>query len=82
MNNPRDMAAAIAGALIGGVAGYLFFTNRGRSARLQIERTLDDFSRDLADFQHAVRKATGAANEGWKLLNDALGESEKPGQVN
>jgi gas vesicle protein len=76
MNNSRELAATLVGAVIGGMAGYLFFTERGRSIRRQIEPALEDFSRELMSFRGTVQKATGVANEGWKLLNDALGESE------
>jgi gas vesicle protein len=78
MNNSRDMAATIVGAVIGGVAGYLFFTQSGRSARRQIETALEDVSRELLSFRNTVQKAAGVANEGWKLLNDAFDERGKP----
>jgi gas vesicle protein len=78
MNNSREMAATIVGAVIGGVAGYLFFTERGRSVRRQIEPALEDFSRRLMSFRNTVQEAAGVANEGWKLLNDTLGEGGKP----
>ncbi len=74
MNNSRAMAATIVGAVIGGVAGYLFFTEHGRSVRRQLEPALDDFSRELLSFRDTVQKAAGVANEGWKLLNEAMGE--------
>ena len=78
MKNSRDMAAPIVGAVIGGVAGYLFFMERGRSARRQIETALEDFSRELLSFRNSVQKAAGVVNEGWNLLNDAFGERGKP----
>ncbi len=78
MNNSREMAVTIVGAVIGGVAGYLFFTERGRSVRRQIEPALEDFSRELMSFRNTVQEAAGVANEGWKLLNDTLGEGGKP----
>ena len=76
MNNQRELAATLVGAVIGGVAGYLFFTDRGRSVRRQIEPALDDFTRELMSFRTTVQKATGVASEGWKLLNEAIGEPE------
>jgi len=74
MDNSRAVAATVVGAVIGGVAGYLFFTEHGRSVRRQIEPALEDFSRELMSFRATIQKAAGVANEGWKLLNDALGE--------
>jgi hypothetical protein len=71
----RAMAASIIGALIGGVAGYLFFTDHGRSIRRQIEPALDDFARELNSFRSTVNKAAGVASEGWQLLNEAMGEA-------
>jgi gas vesicle protein len=78
MDNSRAIAATLLGAVIGGAAGYLFFTEHGRNLRRQMEPALDDLSRELLSFRATVQKAAGVANEGWKLLNDALGES---GQV-
>jgi gas vesicle protein len=75
MDNSRELAACLVGAVIGGVAGYLFFTARGRSLRRQIEPALEDFSRELMSFRQTVHKASGVASEGWKLLNEALGET-------
>ena len=76
MNNSRELAATLVGAVIGGMAGYLFFTDRGRSMRRQIEPAIDDFTRELMSFRTTVQKATGVASEGWKLLNEALSETE------
>jgi gas vesicle protein len=78
MDNSRAIAATVVGAVVGGVAGYLFFTDHGRSVRRQIEPALDDFARELMSFRSTVQKASGVASEGWKLLNEALGE---PGET-
>ena len=74
MNNSREMAATIVGAVIGGIARHLFFTERGRRVRRQIGPALDDFSRELKSFAQTVQKTGGAANDSWALLNDTLGE--------
>jgi len=74
MNNSRAVAATVVGAVIGGMAGYLFFTERGRAMRREFEPALDEFARELMSFRATVNKAAGVANEGWKLLNEALGE--------
>jgi len=71
----RSVTATIVGAVVGGVAGYLFFTEHGRTLRRQIEPALDDIARELHSFRGTVQRAAGVANEGWKLLNEALGEA-------
>jgi gas vesicle protein len=77
MDNSRAIAASVVGAVIGGVVGYLFFSEHGRSLRRQIEPALDDLSRELASFRSTVQKASGVANESWKLLSETLGDSER-----
>jgi len=72
--NSRAIAATVAGAVIGGVAGYLLFTERGRVFRRSLEPALEEFARELNSFRATVQKAAGVAGEGWKLLNDAMGE--------
>jgi gas vesicle protein len=72
MNNSRVLAVTILGAVVGSVAGYLFFTESGRSVRRQIEPALDDLAKELESFRGTVMKAAGAAGEGWKLLNEVL----------
>jgi gas vesicle protein len=73
-DNSRAMAAAVVGAVVGGVAGYLFFTDHGRQLRRSLEPALDDFTRELEGFRATVQKAAGVASEGWRLLNEAMGE--------
>ena len=74
----RAVTAAIVGAVVGGVAGYLFFSEHGRSLRRQIEPALDDLAHELHSFRGTVQRAVGVATEGWKLLNEALGEGGQP----
>jgi hypothetical protein len=73
-DNSRAITATVVGAVLGGALGYLFFTDHGRWIRRQLEPAIDDFSRELSHFRGTVNKAAGVASEGWKLLNDALGE--------
>jgi len=73
LDNSRTVAATVAGAIIGALAGYIFFTERGRSVRLSIEPTLEDLRRELLQFRSTMQKVAGVANEGWEMLNDTLG---------
>jgi gas vesicle protein len=78
-DNTRALAATAVGAVLGGIAGYLFFTERGRTLRRQLEPALEDVAQELNSFRTTVQKAAGVASEGWKLLGDALGEgTERP----
>ena len=73
-DNSQAIAAAVVGAVLGAAAGYLLFTEHGRSLRRQLEPALDDFTRELSQFRGTVNRAAGVASESWKLLNEALGE--------
>ena len=77
-DNSRAIAATVIGAVIGGAAGYLFFTDHGRSVRRSIEPALDDLARELNNFRGTIQRAAGVATEGWKLFNEALGEATQP----
>jgi len=81
MEDSRAVAVAIIGAVVGGVAGYLFFTEGGRRLRRQLEPALDDFARELNSFRSTINKAAGVASEGWQLLNEAMGDSGQAAQA-
>jgi gas vesicle protein len=74
-DNSRAIAATVVGAVIGGMAGYLLFTDHGRAMRRQFEPALEDIARELNSFRSTVQKAVAMASDGWKLLNEAVGES-------
>jgi len=74
----RTVAATIVGGIVGALAGFLLFTQRGRTLRRQLEPALDDFARELSHFRDTVNKAVGVAGEGWKLLNEAVGDRGVP----
>ena len=66
-DDSRTMAAILTGAVLGGLAGYLFFTERGRAIRQQLEPAVDDFARELTGFRSTIQKAIGAASQPWDL---------------
>ena len=73
MGNSRTVAATVAGAVIGALAGYIFFTDRGRAIRHSIEPTLEELRHELMQFRSTMQKVAGVANEGWEMLNDTIG---------
>jgi hypothetical protein len=73
----QAVAATVVGAILGGIAGYMFFTDDGRKMRRQLEPAFDDISKEIVSFRGTLNRAMGVANEGWKVLNEALGEDPR-----
>ena len=71
----RDCLVTTIGAVVGAIASYLFFTDRGRAMRRELLPMLDDFERELSHFSGTVARTAGLASEGWKALNEAVGSS-------
>jgi hypothetical protein len=69
-NDSRAISAIIGGAILGGLVGYFFFTERGRSFRRQLEPALDQFARELNGFRGSLQRAAGVATEGWNAINE------------
>jgi hypothetical protein len=74
----QAIAATVVGAVLGGMAGYMFFTEKGRNLRRQLEPAIEDISRELSNFRGTLNRAMGVANDGWKVLNDVIGEGGAP----
>jgi gas vesicle protein len=73
----RACAVSMVGAVVGAAAGYIFFTDRGRALRRQLETTLETLVPELSHFGDTINRSAGVASEGWKVLNEALGDSSK-----
>jgi hypothetical protein len=73
-DNSRAITAAVLGAIGGALAGYLLFTDRGRTLRRQLEGAIEETAGELHRFGITVRRAAGFANDGWKLMNEAFGD--------
>jgi hypothetical protein len=69
----RVLMTTFMGAVIGGVWGWLYMTEKGRRVRDQIEPKLDDFMNEMTRMRGTVEKARSAANEGWRSLSDVAG---------
>ena len=75
-DSERGLAAAVVGAVVGGIAGYLLFTERGRNLRRRLEPALEDFAHELGELRGTVTRAMGVASQGWQVLNEAMGERD------
>jgi hypothetical protein len=58
------------GALIGGAATYLFFTDAGKRIRERLEPTVDDLRNEFARFQKTIEKLGEMANDGMRVVNE------------
>jgi gas vesicle protein len=74
----QALATTLVGAALGGLAGFLFFTERGRRVRREIEPALEDFVRELSSLRGTVQRAADVAGESWRLLNDMVREPAQP----
>jgi hypothetical protein len=72
----RVLLATCLGAVVGGVWGWLYMTENGRTVRDQIEPKLDDLMHELTRVRGTVEKARSVASEGWRSLNDVTGAAQ------
>ena len=76
-DSERGLAAAVLGAVVGGIAGYLLLTEHGRNLRRRLEPALEDFGHELGELRGTVTKAMGVASQGWHVLDEAMREREE-----
>jgi hypothetical protein len=78
----RALAVTVVGAVIGGLAGFLFCTTQGRALLQRIEPALEDLSRELSGFGQTIIGTMNIAGETWNLLKEALSDAgnESPGR--
>jgi hypothetical protein len=65
------------GALVGGVAGYLLFTARGRELRDQLEPRLQDVLTEIDRLSTTFDRARAAAADGWRSFSQLMQEEAR-----
>jgi gas vesicle protein len=63
-------AGALIGALVGGAASYLFFTDRGRQLRDRLEPAMADLQHEFGRFQGTIQQVGRMANEGMRVVQE------------
>ncbi len=69
----RVLASACAGALAGGVFGFLYLTDAGRRFRDRVDPRIDEFVTELRRLKRTVEKARAAADESWRTFHEIAG---------
>jgi hypothetical protein len=64
----KVVLAAVVGAALGGLAGYLFLTERGRQLRRDVDLRLGAFADDLASLQATVARVGAATENGARIV--------------
>ncbi len=70
----RVVVASLAGAVVGAVVGFLYFTDGGRRLRDELEPRLDEVGQEIRKLRSTVTKAQAVASEGWRSLNELIGD--------
>ena len=71
--NVRVLTAVALGAVVGGVAGFLYLTENGRRFRDRVDPWLDDFLAETRRAQQTAEKVRGSATEAWQSLQGVVG---------
>jgi hypothetical protein len=66
----RVLVATVAGAVAGGVFGFLYLTEAGRRFRDRVEPGIDEFVAEVRRLKRTVEKARAAADESWRTLQE------------
>lgn len=67
------------GALLGGLAGYLLFTDRGRQLRVELEPRLNELLGEMNDLRSTFERTRSAVSEGWQSFNQLVNEKPASG---
>ncbi len=70
---------AVAGAVVGALAGYLYFTERGKQFMASWEPKLDSAMREMGHLRETVTKAQAVASEGWRSISQ-IASSRREGK--
>lgn len=65
------------GAVIGGAAGYLLFTDHGRNLRYRLEPRLQDLFKEVDELSRTFDRARAAAVEGWQSFSKLMQEETR-----
>jgi gas vesicle protein len=65
------------GALVGGVAGYLLLTERGRQMRDELEPRLNDVLGEVDKLRQTFESTRSAVSDGWRSFNQLMEQQKQ-----
>lgn len=68
----RIAVSMLVGAALGGVLGYLLFTESGRRTRNSLRGQLEGLVDDASRFSGSIEKVRSVATEGWHSVRDVF----------
>jgi gas vesicle protein len=68
------------GALVGGVAGYLLLTERGRQMRDELEPRLNEVLGEVDRLRSTFESTRSAVAEGWRSFNQLMEQQKSTAQ--
>ena len=66
------LMTTLLGAVLGGMAGFLYLTTRGRQVRGQLEPLLDTVVDELHEARRTVMQARAAVAEGRRVMDEII----------
>lgn len=68
----KVLMTTLLGAVLGGLVGCLYLTNRGRRVRGQLEPLLDTVVDELQEARRTVERARAAVAEGRRVMDEIV----------
>ena len=68
----KVLMTTLLGAVLGGLVGCLYLTDRGRQVRGQLEPLLDTVVDELQEARRTVERARAAVAEGRRVMDDIV----------
>jgi hypothetical protein len=69
----------LAGAVLGGLAGFFLFTERGRRFRAELQPHLDEIAKEVQNLQEMAVRVKDTASDGWRQVESLVGDLGSPG---
>jgi gas vesicle protein len=64
------LVGLVAGAVVGGAAGWLFLTDGGRRLRQDLRPQLDDLAQRAMQLRDTATRVQRAANDSWRTIQE------------